>query len=200
MPHRFVVFAVAFMMLIALALPALAADQKQPAARPCSEGNYRAFDFWVGEWDVSWPAQGGTPEGHGTNKVSRALDNCVIIENFSGEQSIPLRGMSISTFDAKSNHWKQTWVDNTGAYLDFVGDYKNDIMMLERDATNPEGKPIKQRMVYKNITEKGFDWSWERSEDGGHTWSTLWPIRYTKLAEAKKRQKSTDTKAWYKQW
>jgi uncharacterized protein DUF1579 len=196
MKFRFVCLA----LLLVMAIPVFAADKKNPADRPCSTGNYRLMDFWIGEWDVAWPAKDGQPEGHGTNKVTRALDNCVIVENFSGEQALPLRGMSVSMYDQKSDTWKQTWVDNTGAYLDFTGHYANDVMTFERDAVSKEGKPVKQRMVYKNVKESEFDWSFDRSEDGGQTWAVVWPIHYVKLSEAKKRAKTQDSKPWWKQW
>ena len=33
-------------------------------------------------------------------------------------------------------------------------------------------------MVWYNITEKEFDWNWERSIDDGKTWTTNWKINY----------------------
>jgi hypothetical protein len=51
--------------------------------------------------------------------------------------------------------------------------------VLSRDAI-VEGQPAKQRMVWFNITADAFDWHWDRSDDGGDTWKTLWAIRYTR--------------------
>lgn len=90
---------------------------------------------------------------------------------------MPLRGTSVSTFDANSKKWKQTWVDNQGAYLDFVGEFKNGEMILQREALTKNGR-ILQRMVWKNITSKELDWSWEASQDGGKTWQVQWTIHY----------------------
>ena len=44
----------------------------------------------------------------------------------------------------------------------------------------PDGKPVKMRMVFKNIRSDSLDWSWERSTDGGKTWTVQWPIHYTR--------------------
>jgi len=33
-------------------------------------------------------------------------------------------------------------------------------------------------MVWKNITRKEFDWSWEFSKDAGKIWEVQWPIHY----------------------
>ncbi len=145
---------------------------------PCSQPQQRQFDFWLGEWDLTWPGQNGGAAGHGTNNIKRILDGCVVEENFDGGMSMHLRGVSVSLFDARSGKWKQTWVDNEGGYLDFVGEFRDGQMVLQREAIRPDGAKVLQRMVYKNITSNEFDWSWERSLDGGKTWQVIWPIHY----------------------
>jgi len=131
----------------------------------------KQFDFWVGEWELTWPS------GAGKNRISFTLDSAVIMEEFSGEESMALRGMSVSVFDARAGTWRQTWVDNQGGYLDFEGEFKDGRMILQRSATVQE-KSVLQRMVWDNITADSLDWSWERSDDQGQTWKTLWPIHY----------------------
>src|SRR3954454_17888366 len=75
-----------------------------------------ALDFWIGDWTVSWP--GGT----GTNQIRRILNDKVVEELFEchGEDG-SLYGRSHSVIDAADGRWKQTWVDSSGGYLDFVG-------------------------------------------------------------------------------
>lgn len=154
-----------------------AADTGAAKPSPCTDARQRQLDFWLGEWDLTWPGDKGET-GHGTNRITQVLAGCVIQENFSGETSMSLRGMSVSTFDLQAGKWKQTWVDNEGSYLDFVGEFAHGEMILQREATRPDGARIIQRMVYKNITPNEFDWSWERSSDGGKTWQLVWPIHY----------------------
>ena len=119
------------------------------------------------------------PAGFGRNNVQKLWGNCVVQENFSSEQSIPLHGMSLSAYIPQTGQWKQTWVDNQGGYLDFVGESKNGEMVLSRTAM-VNGKEIQQRMVWKNIRPMELDWSWEKSDDGGRTWQVIWPIHYTR--------------------
>ena len=80
---------------------------------PCSTPEFRQFDFWVGEWEVSWPTSASTEgkAGSGTNRIHIALDKCVIVENFDGTPKIPLRGMSVSVYNVRKKKWQQTWVD-----------------------------------------------------------------------------------------
>lgn len=149
-----------------------------PAANPCAAKEQQQLEFWVGDWDLTWP---GTKPGevqHGTNSVRRLLDGCVVEENFSGGEQMPLRGKSVSTFDTRAGRWKQTWVDNQGGYLDFVGDFNDGQMILEREVTRPDGSKGRQRMVYKNISKDEFDWSWEASKDDGKSWQVVWPVHY----------------------
>ena len=153
------------------------AQQPATSPDPCAAPEQKEFDFWVGEWDLTWPGQNKGDVGHGTNSIKRIMDGCVVQENFSGGESMHMRGTSVSTFDLKSRHWKQTWVDNEGGYLDFVGDFKDGQMILQREGMR-NGKKIFQRMVWKNITPNEFDWSWEASQDGGNTWQVNWPIHY----------------------
>ena len=60
----------------------------------------------------------------------------------------------------------------------FSGESKDGQMVLAREAVRPDGAKVQQRMVFKNIGRNEFDWSWERSLDGGKTWEVLWPIHY----------------------
>ena len=125
------------------------------------------FDFWLGDWNVTWGE-----DGKGTNHITRILDGKIIQENFSAPD---LKGMSVSSYDPERKLWCQTWVDNSGSYLDFTGNFDNGKMILVR------GEVCKQRMVWYNIETNHFDWNWERSDDGGQTWRTLWQIRYQRI-------------------
>ena len=166
-----------FVLHLLLLAPALLAQQSTHTASPCAAPQQKQFDFWVGEWDLSWPGE-NSATGHGTNSIKRILDGCVVQETFSGQSSVALRGTSLSIFDTRAGKWRQTWVDNEGGYLDFVGEFSNGQMILQRQATRPDGARILQRMVWKNITATEFDWSWEASADEGKTWQVNWPIHY----------------------
>jgi hypothetical protein len=149
-------------------------------APPCSAPEFHQFDFWVGDWDLTWPNPKGGAELHGENHITREYNNCVIHEHFSDHAAPSFKGMSVSTFVPQAKKWKQTWVDNQGAYLDFTGEFKDGQMILSRSGKNPKGQDVTQRMVFKSIQPDSFDWSWEVSQDGGKTWKVQWPIHYTR--------------------
>ena len=72
----------------------------------------RQFDFWLGEWDCTWHADG--LEHIGTNSVYADLGGMVLVENFDGRPSLDYQGLSYSVYDRKAQCWKQTWVDSEG--------------------------------------------------------------------------------------
>lgn len=130
------------------------------------------FDFWLGSWEVTWG------DGQcGSNTVTRILDGRVIQENFDGAPAIEFRGMSLSVYSPKLEQWRQTWVDNSGNYWDFLGGVEGSDMVLATDDVI-EGQPVKLRMVFTNIGRDALDWRWERSDDNGQTWQVQWQIHY----------------------
>ena len=155
-----------------------------PAARPkpCTAPEAHQFDFWIGDWDLATKApkpDGTWQEGKATNSVRAILDGCVIQENFDNRPEEPYQGTSISMYSPQLGKWQQTWVDNAGAYLDFVGGWKDGKMVLTRSFTL-QGRSIQQRMTYHDIKPDSFDWDWERSLDGGATWMAMWKIHYAR--------------------
>ncbi len=167
----------ALMSLLVTSLAAGQTNTPQTVAPPCSSPEFKQMDFWVGEWQATWPApQAGQPEVRGTNVIRKILSDCVVEENFSGPA---FEGKSVSTFNPRNGRWQQTWVDSDGGYLDFVGGADGTNFIYTRSFVQ-NGKTIHQRMVFKNIKSDSFDWSWERSEDEGKTWKVVWPIHYSR--------------------
>jgi len=151
---------------------ATAATQDQEGSTPAEACQ---FDFWLGEWELTWEG------GSGTNSISRILDGQVIQERFAAHSTDPnvppLRGLSVSVFVPALGKWRQTWVDNNGSYMDFVGGFSDGKMSLSLDRT-VNGKASTYCMVFYNIAGNSLDWDWKRSEDGGQSWQLQWRIHY----------------------
>lgn len=160
-----------------LALP-FAALAQAPAPPDCDGPEWKQFDFWLGEWDLSYKAADGKV-GKSRNRITRILDGCVVLEEFRGAPGTKLDGHSVSTYDRNAKLWKQTWVDNSASYLDFAGGMAEGRMVLVRDAER-QGRKFKQRMVWQDIRPDALKWLWQRSDDGGTTWSTQWEIDYSR--------------------
>lgn len=136
----------------------------------------RQFDFWLGEWNLTWDG------GRGSNSIQAILDGKVILESFDAGSPETFKGMSVSVYNSTLGKWQQTWVDNTGNYLDFVGGVSDGKMILERTVRQEE-EIVMQRMVFYRINQMQLDWNWERSVDQGANWELLWHIHYQRKAE-----------------
>lgn len=84
----------------------------------------------------------------------------------------------MSSYSPLLKKWQQTWVDNQGGYLDFQGGLEDGTMILSRRARGADGKEFLQRMVWRDIRSDSLVWGWERSDDGGKSWRTVWKIDY----------------------
>ncbi len=133
------------------------------------------FDFWLGEWELTWEG-----DGRGHNSVTKLLGDKIIREKFTSlhdAHNATFRGMSVSTYHEATNQWRQTWEDDQGNHLEFVGGIQNGDMILSRQ-TMVEGQPAHQRMVWTNIQADSLDWYWQLSTDAAQSWQTLWHIHY----------------------
>ncbi len=140
--------------------------------KPCETKEARQFDFWIGDWDLTW-ADGGK----GSNKIRATYGGCVIEERFDGRPSMDFSGMSISQYNPKLEKWKQTWMDDAGTTIDLVGVFENNMMILISEQQTEKGLVL-FRMKFHHIEADSFDWDWERSADAGETWEPSWQIHY----------------------
>ena len=139
---------------------------------PSSAPEASQFDFWVGKWNLTW-----NDTLAGTNIITKELDGCVIHENFSSPTD-NFSGRSYSEYNTVKGIWEQTWVDNQGNFMYFIGGFENGKMTLSRTFVGAKGTTVMQRMVFFNITTDNLDWSWESSLDSGKTWKKNWLIHY----------------------
>ena len=136
------------------------------------------MDFWVGEWTGTGKSYGPdnlVTETMCENSISKDFDGHVIHEHFKGAG---LTGESWSVWVPGRKKWCQTWVDNQGGYIPLSGEKVGESVVLNTTHL-PEAKSY-NRMVFKNIQKKQFDWDWEATSDGGKTWQPKWQIHYTR--------------------
>ena len=138
----------------------------------------RQFDFGVGEWDCAWMDEHGLQAG--TNSVYLDLGGAVVVESFDGRPSLEYQGLSFSVYDRAAGCWRQTWVDSAGSYLDFAGSFESGVMELRRTG-EVDGEAALFRMRWENIERDSLDWSYQRSDDDGDSWTTLWAIAYQRV-------------------
>jgi hypothetical protein len=129
-----------------------------------------SLDFWVGEWACTWDG------GSGRNRITKELDDRVVVERFESLEPERWSGMSLSVFGERDG-WRQTWVDSTGNYWSFHEGRDGNDLTFEVTETDDDRDVVK-RMVFSDVAEDSFSWRWERSFDSGATWEPLWAIAY----------------------
>ncbi len=130
---------------------------------PCSALEYRQFDFWVGEWDVTTPD--GKPSGR--NGVTRPLGACVIQEHWKGAGG--MNGESYNIYDRTTQRWHQSWVNDHGNLLLLEGSLVDGNMMLQGPDRMVQGKPSTDRITWKPKGPDEAHQIWEVSADAGKT-------------------------------
>ncbi|MEO8753730.1 MAG: hypothetical protein ABI624_13740 [Casimicrobiaceae bacterium] len=163
--------------LVACLVVAEAADAQdaKPAAKPsCATPEYRQFDFWIGEWDVSNPA--GRIVGQ--NRIARLHGGCVVLESWSGDGGVT--GSSLNIYDAERGKWHQTWVDSTGGLLQLEGGWSNGRMVLVSAADPAKPGETINRISWQPLADGRVRQLWETSADGSKSWTTAFDGYYRK--------------------
>ena len=99
----------------------------------CDASQYRAFDFWLGDWVVT--TEDGNIAGH--NSISAEENGCLIVERWRGAQGST--GQSYNYYDPAKEHWRQLWVSN-GAIIEYSGHLDAGAMSLEGNITYQANK------------------------------------------------------------
>ncbi len=138
-------------------------------ARPCLHApEYRALDFWIGEWDVT-PNGAPPTTPPSASSIQLVLDGCVIFENW---QSSGYAGKSFNQYDAAAKKWRQFWVDSQGTYLAFEGTAHDGNLYYTADTPAQGSAPaMKHRLTFFHTGPDEVRQLWEQSTDGGATWS-----------------------------
>jgi hypothetical protein len=147
--------------------------------RPCDETERRAFDFWIGEWEVH------EPDGRlaGRNTITALFDGCALREEWRGESGH--RGTSLNAWSPRTRTWRQTWVDSSGLVLDLSGGPVDGTMVLEGEAAlpGPDERLRRQRITWSLIDGDAdrVRQHWEASvPEGG--WETVFDGRYRRVS------------------
>lgn len=162
-------------LLLALALagivPARAQAQAQPAAAACSGPEYRAFDFWLGQWDVY--AAGGKLAG--TNTITSEHGGCVLHEHYATERGYS--GESLNIYDASRHAWHQSWVDSSGLLLVLEGGLRDGRMVLAGVTVGADGKKTRQRITWTPNPDGSVRQLWEATDAKGK-WTVAFDGQY----------------------
>lgn len=149
------------------------------AQKPCDANpKYNEFDFWIGEWEV----YGLKNNIAGYSKITKILDNCVILEEWtsaSNQNGLVYSGKSFNSYNSLTNQWQQNWVDNTGGSTEYLtGHFENDTMQfMSRPFSNGKGTSIR-KLSFLKLKDGKVRQHGEISNDEGTTWVTEYDLEY----------------------
>lgn len=160
------------------------AQPATPTPKPptCATDDHRAFDFWIGTWDVT--AKGQTAPT-AVNKISMQHRGCVIREEYATQGGYT--GMSMSFYNAAQKKWHQTWMGADGSALFIEGGLNDAGAMVLSNKNTPyyvEGTPI-NRITWTPNEDGSVRQHWQTSKDGGKIWSDVFDGLYVKRTNPK---------------
>lgn len=153
------------MTTITIALLVLLAVQAPPV-KPCSTPEYRQFDFWIGDWDVTLPD--GTLAGR--NRIESIEGGCGLQENWTGAGPGATTGRSINAYSRGDGKWHQAWLGSSGLVLHLSGVFEGDTLTLEGTTKTPAGQTMTHRLAFTRRADGTVRQFWETSVDAGQSW------------------------------
>ena len=155
-------------------------DAAAPAPTPpppaCAGEAHAAFDFWVGEWEVS-PNSEGAP-AVANSRIEKVAVGCAVRETwmpFRGPHGASLNGIGADGL------WHQRWVGGGNTMVDFRGGPTEDGRMVLtgnwKGAAGPDSNPL-IRMTYTLREDGSVRQHGEQSVDHGLTWSDSFDLIY----------------------
>ena len=170
-----------FLLPLLLLLPMFVTAQETESSLPapaklCDSMEYRQFDFWMGDWNVTSNGQAA-----GTNSVHSIHNGCALQENWQGAGPGGISGTSFNLYDKATGRWHQTWVDSSGTLLLLDGGWVDGAMVLsgKRPARDGSGE-VTHRISWTPNPDGSVRQLWEASRDDGKNWTVLFDGQYTK--------------------
>lgn len=118
---------------------------------PCQSGQHRAFDFWLGSWQVTSPSR---PNWQAQSHITLGNDGCSIHESYRTPGGYI--GSSTSFFDQGQGKWHQTWIDNQGNPLYLNGSFVDGRMVLSDGVNEISWTPMadgRVRQLWRDLKE-----------------------------------------------
>jgi hypothetical protein len=133
---------------------------------------FRRFDFWVGDWDVT------TLDGKavGKSSVQRLLDGCALLENWTSSGGVS--GKSLNSYNSDVQMWQQFWVAQGGSVSEYrQSEWVNGSLRLVA-RQGPLTGPGMLRMTFSPMNADLVRQLGEASADSGRTWSVQYDFYY----------------------
>lgn len=178
-------------MAVSFIAPAHGQDgAKLPQTAGANPSGVHDFDFQVGEWRVHHRVKQAANdpqwlEFEGTSSVRSLMDGAANVEdNTFNKPTGVTHGVALRAYDPKTAQWAIWWIDGRdplgaldppvkGRFDDGVGTFYSDGTL--------DGKPIRTRFIWSQITPTSARWEQAYSPDSGKTWETNWIMEFQRV-------------------
>ena len=155
------------------------------ADTPVATQGAHGFDFEVGDWRVHHRIKRPTGEWYefdGTCSLRLLMGGAANVEeHVFARPTGTAYGVAMRAYDAEKDHWSIWWVDSR--YLSLMGDpsigrFENGVGNFYSDYKDPQGKTVRGRLQWSQITPTSARWEQSQSSDGGKTWEPNWIMTF----------------------
>jgi len=182
--------------ILAAAIGSIAPAHSQDASKPTQAAaanltGLHDFDFQVGEWRVHHRVKRPADslqwlEFDGTCSNRSLMDGWANVEdNMFDKPTGVSRGVALRAYDPKTGQWAIWWIDGRDPHgaLDppVKGRFENGVGTFYSDGTL-NGKPIRTRFIWSQITPTSARWEQAYSSDAGKTWETNWIMEFRRAS------------------
>ncbi len=146
----------------------------------CDSPESHQFDFWVGRWKVS---PNGHPERHVADSlIEKLYQGCAVRENWMPVSPGSGDGGSLNAYVPADHSWHETWVDASGARVEFKGGWNGTAMVLTGRWPMPGHPKQMTRMTYTRAADGSVRQLGESSDEEGRSWKPSFDLIYRKVA------------------
>ncbi len=150
------------------------------------------FNFLVGHWKVhhkrlktSLQACTDWEEFAGSSEIRVVMDGRANVEdNLLELPAGPYRAVALRSFDPSSRRWAIWWLDGRSPLrieAPMIGSFSRGVGTFYADEIF-DGKPIRTRFLWSDITANTCRWQQAFCAEGGKTWETNWIMDFTRNA------------------
>ena len=156
-------------------------ERMQHNSAPCEyTAGFRAFDFWIGEWEVI------TAGGKSESVIEKIAGGCAILESWygGGKSAGPgTAGKSLNLYNPATGRWRQFWTDDRGQATDYEGEIRDGAMHYTTSSVR-NGARVLGRMTFTPLEGQKVRQLVEQSLDEGKTWTTQFDGTYIRKSGA----------------
>ena len=181
------------MLLAPFAVPPATAGAQEIASPTgiCPDVRSRAFDFWIGDWDVNNRHRRPDSDdpiwyetGAAVDRVSPIIDGCAVIDYWEGTLTYDrVIGFGMAAFDPARGLWDLAllWPSrDRPTFSNFSGEFRHGRGEFFAEGVDTHGRPQMTRITFADIRPDAFRWDLALSGDSGITWRTSWIQEYTR--------------------